>query len=321
MTDFDLRFSASGSAWPLSMQGPDTAALNWQPQGSPGPTGPAGSYTAGQGITIQNGSIDVKAYPNNPNLIDNWYFPNPVNQRAQASYSGNWAASIDRWFCYDVTYNVPSHTVTRNESSGGNDPSLFQTIEGHPPGVVTLSALINSELFSVTTSKTNNSTVATSVGWMGLWWLENGNTQIQIAFSELAVGESAVITAVKLELGTQQTLAHQDASGNWVLNAVPNYAEQLMKCRRYYQTGVANFVLSQADVPGYGSIYAATTQLSPPMRVASSVTYSGLISWTLGEAVTATRLFNTYTTMLPGVALSSTPDNVLMAYFAASAEL
>ena len=39
--------------------------------------------------------------------------------------------------------------------------------------------------------------------------------------------------AAKLELGTAQTLAHQDENGNWVLNEIPNYGEQLARCQRY----------------------------------------------------------------------------------------
>ena len=41
------------------------------------------------------------------------------------------------------------------------------------------------------------------------------------------------IKAVKLELGTQQTLAHQDTNGVWVLNEIPDYGEQLARCQRY----------------------------------------------------------------------------------------
>ena len=43
------------------------------------------------------------------------------------------------------------------------------------------------------------------------------------------------VIAAKLELGDTQTLAHQDENGNWVLNEVPNYQEQLTRCQRYYQ--------------------------------------------------------------------------------------
>ena len=41
------------------------------------------------------------------------------------------------------------------------------------------------------------------------------------------------IGPAKLELGSVQTLAHQDSSGAWVLNEIPDYAEQLRRCQRY----------------------------------------------------------------------------------------
>lgn len=40
------------------------------------------------------------------------------------------------------------------------------------------------------------------------------------------------IRAIKLELGSQQTLAHQE-NGVWVLNEMPDYGEQLRRCQRY----------------------------------------------------------------------------------------
>lgn len=57
------------------------------------------------------------------------------------------------------------------------------------------------------------------------------------------------IIAVKLELGDQQTLAHQDASGNWVLNdPPPNKALELLKCQRYYVGEASAFSFSNSDV-------------------------------------------------------------------------
>ena len=41
------------------------------------------------------------------------------------------------------------------------------------------------------------------------------------------------IYAAKLELGDTQTLAHQDAEGNWILNDPPNKAKQLALCSQY----------------------------------------------------------------------------------------
>lgn len=46
-------------------------------------------------------------------------------------------------------------------------------------------------------------------------------------------GDNMTIKAAKLELGDYQTLAHQDESGNWVLNEAPNKAKQLALCSQY----------------------------------------------------------------------------------------
>lgn len=49
-------------------------------------------------------------------------------------------------------------------------------------------------------------------------------------------GDRMDVKAVKLELGSVQTLAHQDEDGNWVLNdPPPNKGLELLKCQRYYQ--------------------------------------------------------------------------------------
>lgn len=54
---------------------------------------------------------------------------------------------------------------------------------------------------------------------------------------------SAIIIAIKLELGDTQTLAHQDSSGNWILNEIPDYGEQLTRCQRYCKVYPAETML------------------------------------------------------------------------------
>lgn len=46
---------------------------------------------------------------------------------------------------------------------------------------------------------------------------------------------SATMRACKLEVSDHQTLAHQDADGNWVLNDIPDPDMELLKCQKYYQ--------------------------------------------------------------------------------------
>lgn len=53
-----------------------------------------------------------------------------------------------------------------------------------------------------------------------------------------AQGDYLDIIAAKLELGPVQTLARQDADGNWVLNdPPPNFQQELAKCQRYLLMG------------------------------------------------------------------------------------
>ena len=85
-------------------------------------------------------------------------------------------------------------------------------------------------------------------------------------------GADAVLTAAKLELGSVQALAHQDADGAWVLNEVPDYAEQERRCMRYLlrqkTTGKEMFA---AMVGSTGRMYFSVP-LPVPMRTAPAVT-------------------------------------------------
>ena len=54
-------------------------------------------------------------------------------------------------------------------------------------------------------------------------------------FENMAVNQGLYIKAIKLELGEQQTLAHQNGDGAWVLNELPDYGGELLRCQRYYQ--------------------------------------------------------------------------------------
>lgn len=65
-------------------------------------------------------------------------------------------------------------------------------------------------------------------------WYSLSNNSLLIQTNTLNITELTLIAA-KLELGPVQTLAHQDADGNWVLNdPPPNFQQELAKCQRYY---------------------------------------------------------------------------------------
>ena len=65
--------------------------------------------------------------------------------------------------------------------------------------------------------------------------------------------------AVKLELGDQQTLAHQE-NGVWVLNEIPDYGEQLAMCQRYQFTNITDDAVNGASI-GVAAIGLGTNEL------------------------------------------------------------
>lgn len=187
----------------------------------------------------------LNVYGRGVNLLDNWYFIGggsqqgggqfPINQREQTNYSGA-VTCFDRWKSVDPA------NVTSIEPDGITVVNVFQEIENIDSllgKTLTFSALSADGLTAVTVimPSTYPSTAATP-------HTDNGSTRVTLRYIAGSVraylGRKPGVTspvkfyAAKLELGDAQTLAHQDAGGNWVLNdPPPNFQQELAKCQRY----------------------------------------------------------------------------------------
>lgn len=181
----------------------------------------------------------------NPNLLDNWYFGNPINQRGQTSYTGGGYA-VDRWKIGDgVTAALANGALNISYSTPGWN--LVEPLGNMlVPGVTyTLSCIY----------KVSVNPIRLVVAWGDSQFFYNEASPISddwalaqitgtipanatISFNQVVIqslGSSAgdfSLKAVKLELGSQQTLAHQE-NGAWVLNEIPKFGEQLAACQRY----------------------------------------------------------------------------------------
>ena len=190
-------------------------------------------------------------YRVNPNLLDNWFFGRPVNQRGQVEYT-EYLYTIDRWiFDNDsgtVTANLTQEGVRFSASSEATgiaslrqiiDPESINALAGK---TVTLSCLGKADtsqqvLFFVDNQIATN---ASSVSVDGVCMTTCTYT-FPTVMSSLAVflyarstsgaGEGSILAA-KLELGSAQTLAHKE-NGVWVLNEIPDFGEQLRRCMYY----------------------------------------------------------------------------------------
>lgn len=226
------------------------------------------------------------------NLLDNWYFGNPVNQRgakphvitenatlyrdialsqaASSTVSAGTAAtyvqdgvysvqisesvlryiaakdvanynstgySIDRWYLgHRQSYgelSLEANGVRFSHFGSTGYTDLHQPLEDKlmtalTGKTITVSAVIDGELYSDTYVFGE-----TGMVYFGSLQFFRQSSNNRAFLFRATAGVSALITAVKLELGDTQTLAHQEA-GVWVLNEIPDYGEELLKCQRYY---------------------------------------------------------------------------------------
>lgn len=190
---------------------------------------------------LEQGLADATViWPSNRNILDNWYLLDLINQREMTGPVGSGYA-IDRWF-FNRGGSESSITVDENGISAvaaDGYVDLNQRIEHYQQLVgkrCTVSAIIDDELYSYTFSFGNMSSAgADFVSPRKVVFYSNPDSATYHFLFRVATGNSAVFKAVKLELGTVQTLAHKE-NGQWVLNdAPPNRALELLKCQRYFQ--------------------------------------------------------------------------------------
>lgn len=155
--------------------------------------------TVGGNSLLGSGDISVGV---NRNLLDNWYFGAgfPVNQRGQTSYS-TVGYCIDRWKLTSGSLSVDPSGILLN---GTIEQTLQNSI-----GLQTVASALLSDGTMITPTY-NDSTKKYTI-----------------------TATNKTIVAVKLELGSTQTLAHQE-NGAWVLNEIPNYAVEFAKCQCYF---------------------------------------------------------------------------------------
>ena len=173
----------------------------------------------------------------NPNLLDNWFFGRPVNQRGQTEYAGNATYSIDRWWLqYDTTLSVVDGGIKI-----GGKWDVQQYFENTLPNATyTLSLLYKDRTGSdplrlLAGNRTDGDIAQTeskdASGILSVTFSTATSNKVYFGFAG-SVDNSATIIAAKLELGSTQTLAHKEGD-KWVLNEIPDFGEQLRRCRDY----------------------------------------------------------------------------------------
>lgn len=236
------------------------------------------------------------------NLLDNWYFADPINQRGQTSYTGA-VYGVDRW--RSLTGNTISVEMSGLRITGSNDTSFSNMIQQNIPEEL-LNALDGKTVTAsiLVSENTGGGAVAARLGAAAGNAVTTGLSTYTVTFNksshsyfsiQCATPKAAnfVVQAVKLELGTQQTLARKAVDGTWTLiDPPPNKAEELAKCQRYFyrKKGPGSY-------SNYGNGYINSANGAfifvnvPEMRVAPTVAASGNFRLsTPGTAISVTSI-------------------------------
>lgn len=190
------------------------------------------------------GDIDISLSKKiNPNLLDNWYFQDSVNQRNVSGTIDTVGYFLDRWKLVSGSATVGSNGITLNGT-------IVQILETAVSTDVTASALTTEGIVNASYDSSSKT------------FYLNGTGQ--------------TFVAAKLELGTQQTLAHQE-NGNWVLNEIPDYGEQLRRCQRYFYafnfedwSGVGTYWgkgTSSTGIELYNLTFPVTMRVNPSVKM------------------------------------------------------
>lgn len=186
--------------------------------------------------TVQDAITEVSneklpMYGMGKNLLDNWYFLNPVNQRGLTAFSAN-GYFIDRWTVGNNTnygsVSLVSDGLSMTHSQNTGYTQIGQVIENLSGEKCTLSGIVDSDLRTCTFTFNSQ---ANSLPFGRLYVFSVSNLVI---IRCPASTSDVIIKALKLELGTEQTLCHNEGTAEnpvWVLNEIPDYEEELIKCQ------------------------------------------------------------------------------------------
>lgn len=218
---------------------------------------------AGAWVTFEELAETLKrrGYHSNLNLLINGDFRKPVNRNGKREYIAP-GYTIDRWKIAkalggNITIAIIDGGLKLTNKAYTNQ--LIQVIDSSivPVGEkVTISLLFDDSLMAASaiipaTLPTETTTIVLAEKQVekGILYCRLNFTGKNFEFSiSTGHGTSFNLVAAKLEPGNQQTLAHKDADGNWVLNDPPNYDLQYALCSQYSPI-TGEFVGSQHSNP------------------------------------------------------------------------
>lgn len=210
---------------------------------------------------IKAGALDVlDVGHNHKNILHNWDFRNPVNQRAVSGAISTAGYFLDRWRLVSGTV-----TVNAGDLAMASGAVIEQRIEGNllAGETVTVSVMVGGTVYSGTGIMPTSGTASVTVTGWGTATLGYATGYMYVRLAPTAASNVAL---VKLEKGTVSTLH---------LDPPMDYGTELAKCQRYcYILSVTSpygmtFNTFKAADTGYVKV---TLSLPCPLRITPTIT-------------------------------------------------
>lgn len=242
----------------------------------------------------------------NRNLLDNAWFT--VNQKGVTSgTTTSWFKTLDRWeiASASTSYSLDSNGLQLTFSSGGS-ASITQYSEDFVNLVgkqLTASIMFsNGNVTSGTVTLTSDAnTTFINDGNVRIRYLKESGNVRTIQFT---IYNSATIRAVKLEIGSQSTLAYDTA---------PDYTTELLKCQRYLYR-ITSATQCYIGMAGNTSTNLACwfVNLPTPMRTTPTISTGGTIKLVKGGTeVSVTSIATNLSGASDILSLGITPSSAL----------
>lgn len=233
------------------------------------------AWLTANGVTVPDGTnltglvelLEGLQMGSNKNLLHNWDFRNPVNQRGVTSLAQDSTLKyfIDRWQVWDGTFAVTDNglQVAWNGTSGYN-ARMRQRIEQKLFGeTVTVSAIVDGELYQaalVVPTTADAASYGSTVNGIQFMVQNHGNAYFSAG---IVINETAtrIVRSMKCEIGSVST-SLQDAPAD--------YGEQLALCQRYCIATANSTTFLRATYGNANSFYF-TLPIPVSMRTNPSV--------------------------------------------------
>ena len=207
----------------------------------------------------------------NPNLLHNWDFRNPVNQRKVSGTISAEGYFYDRWIKAAsgtvVKYDNPNYIVLTANTF------IYQRVEGFllcgKPVTISAIDIDGTTVYSATGVVPSEPTIQTNVqiggGFYGAFAIDTAGVYFGFGTGSVGVG----LLCIKLEMGTVSTLAYDPPM---------DYGAELLKCQRFYNRFVSqhNYYLFSHGIQFGGDNALHIFHLPCAMRITPSIFTEGL---------------------------------------------